>query len=62
MRVPAAVLAGILTVAVAASASAQEIKLPEQHFSFEGPFGSYDRAAASGASRSTRRSAPTATL
>jgi ubiquinol-cytochrome c reductase cytochrome c1 subunit len=44
MRLAALFLTGALLGA--GSAAAQEIKLPEKHFSFDGPFGSFDRASA----------------
>jgi ubiquinol-cytochrome c reductase cytochrome c1 subunit len=46
MRFAALVLAGVLMGAGAAAAQEETIKLPQQDFSFNGPFGTFDRAAA----------------
>ncbi len=44
MRFAAFILSGVLMGAGAAAA--QDVPLPPQHFSFDGPFGTFDRAAA----------------
>jgi ubiquinol-cytochrome c reductase cytochrome c1 subunit len=41
-----ATIAAVLAVALAAPAMAQEMEYPHQNWSFEGPFGTYDRGAA----------------
>ena len=50
MRLAAAATFGLLVIGTAAAVSParaqEEIKLPEQHWSFDGPFGTYDRASA----------------
>lgn len=46
MRVAAIALAALIGLAGAACADEADIALPPQHFSFDGPFGTFDRAAA----------------
>jgi ubiquinol-cytochrome c reductase cytochrome c1 subunit len=46
MRNTALALAGLLLAALASPALAQDAEAPKQHWSFDGPFGTYDRAAA----------------
>ncbi len=45
MRLAILALSGLLLGGGVATAQ-EEIKLPEQQFSFDGPFGTFDRAAA----------------
>ncbi|MEJ1976777.1 MAG: hypothetical protein WDN49_12310 [Acetobacteraceae bacterium] len=62
MRFAVLILAGALMGAGAASAQEETIKLPAQDFSFDGPFGTFDRAAEQRGFRSTRKCVRTATL